>query len=588
MRAHFAITCVLTVGCGSATVTLPDVPSPRDSSVGPRDAARLEDALAEDAASIPDVADAGAADAIGMDAPPMDASAMDAIAADTGVLIVDASAMDAAPGPIDAGPCLASAECVARDPRLPICDQGSCVWPEMQRVLVHDTNGNPSLGTAAGVLAVMNRSGDVKVRYGSWMFGCTELAPTSGGWPYCQAWAPVTLASDAMRISIAEPPDWWIVVFNTTGFTDHARYRADTHQLVENRAETSALEWYARDWREEAYVHTATGGRTRGDLAALIGEIDRGGWATPYGTRSTSMIFSRNRTAVAALDPWHVSIDIGVGGQNYGIQEDAYHFFQWRDTAGLGDVTRWSIGQHRNVGPSTYTLAGSWWLEPGWREVFAHTSTGAPSSGSFSTLLRAIDRGADVRVRIGDVAELCTSISVSLDRSTIRCEVRQTIGHRRGASDEILQVQDTYRLLRNVETTGAVLTEHWLVGSASRIASSSTNEAVRWAVHEGGWEEALGTTALLDAAEAGADLKPVATSSVTGASTHLCHSVYIDRALSRLACLYSAEIAGDASWAFTVSGTDGVERERRVCFGTSTSCGSTDRTPQSLRWMIRR
>jgi hypothetical protein len=607
-------------GCPDQTSNLEDA---QDSGLS-KDAASpdraVDSGIGADAALDAAEPDAAEPDATDPDATEPDAAEPDAAepdAAEPDAAEPDAAEPDAAEAdaaPVDAGvECMAAgdcalpnavADCVGFRCVVDQCAGGfgdanrdpsdGCEWPTFVLTLMHDANGAVSAGSSAGLRARFDRRSDVKVRYQDDMLTCTEVEPTSGGWLVCQAWHPITLLDDGTEWAPAVTPDWSISMFNESGYTDHARYRADTHTLVSNQAEQAGVAWFTRDWRSERYAHTSTGGRLRGDVANVVADAAAGVPVMSLAIRPTRVVLTRGGTHVATLDPWHVSVQSGA--PSWGIQDDAYHFFQWVSTTGLDDASRWFIGVHTPNGANAYYLPQSWWSEPGWEEVYSHTATGAATSGSIGALLDAIDAGADVRVGIGDLFDPCFVLEIDT-ASNVRCVARSLVGHQIDANGDAVHTADVYREMRSVRTNGEVVTVRYPVGGSTQLSSTTAAAEVRWFVDRLGFESAFTTGlggatlagsrgVLLDAVEGAADVRVIATYPAARI-VHACHAMKVDRTLDRAGCVYFADVAGEAHWTFGVANTDGVFREHRICFGTSTSCGVATQVPDTVEWIIR-
>jgi len=209
-----------------------------------------------------------------------------------------------------------------------------------------------------------------------------------------------------------------------------------------------------------------------------------------------------------------------------------------------------------------------------------------------------------VRAQVGtDVFHECQSV-VREPSGEISCSVRDHLGwiETAGAGAEHT-LPDVYRELRIVRTTGQVRTERYLIGSATRPLASTDPLAVHWYVNDAAWRPAFATdstgaatrgtvAALIDLATAGADLTVVVDWGMGRIAEVPCDTLRFDRASGRLACVTTlADIdvtgGGTGDWDFGVYNTDGVVRDRKVCFGSTASCGNDTRMPEGMTWMVR-
>jgi hypothetical protein len=318
--------------------------------------------------------------------------------------------------------------------------------------------------------------------------------------------------------------------------------------------------------------------------------------------RPTTLLTTRGGMDVAGLQPFHISANTSPSGE-ITIQDDAYHFIQWLNTTGAYGVSRWDYGRHIDRGSSTTTAVGSWWAEPGWREVYAHDAAGVATAGSAAALVTAIAAGQDVRVQVGSgVFHGCAGVEESAGSAT--CYVRDHIGWTetmRGAEHTLPNV---YREHRQVRSNGRVHTERYSIGTATRLLSRTDMTAARWYVNDLGWRTTLRTdaagaavegsvAALIDAAVAGADVTVVSDFG-TGHVSNPCDTIRFDRAGGRLGCIYSLSAIdrpGGATgyWYYAVLNTNGVVRDDRICFGSTASCGgsSTSRPSGGMTWLTR-
>lgn len=492
-----------------------------------------------------------------------------------------------APGADASSPDAALPDAMPRD--IGFLEPGDAGFAAVAVVLAHEPNGRVTLGSTTALAASVDAHADVKVAYDDWVLRCTTLTSSASG-VSCQAWMPVTVVDEGRRWAIAPSPEWSFAALDTQGGVDLATYRVDRHRLGANTRQSRALVWLARDWRTLVYAHDARGTPVYGQLAELWAALRAGAAVTPFASRATSVVSSRGGTHLAALDVWR----LGTEADGQGLDDDLAHTFEWQSTTGTQALSRWDVGARVPRGDTSTTSGASWWAEPSWTELYAHTASGTPTVGSLQRLLGAVDAGAEVRVQLGaGVFQPCARVIYDLERTALSCLVR-------GALEPNLRGRDVgfvgppTREVRAVSTTGVVVTERYRHGEGPVVSASEERVPVRWFVSEAGWIELLRTGTVgqvlagdprfvVQAAQRGADVR-VSSAFTETTVVNACHALKVDAARDRAACVDFGTRTGAAYWYFSAHTTDGVIRDQRVCFGSATDCGALTQVPEQTRW----
>jgi hypothetical protein len=490
------------------------------------------------------------------------------------------------------------------------CDEGWDDWNSnasdgcegrlTEIALIHTSDGTVTTGDVERVREVMALRGDVKVMYDDWVLYCTATW-NQAGIASCQVWYPVTQSEDGGEWLPSNPPDWWFSVLNSTGLLDHIRYRMDSHSATWDTTTRADVTWFARDWRTEVFAHDDEGTAVRGERSDLIEAVENGTPASPWSQRPPTLVVTGEGEQVGALNPWHISASY-TGLNEVVIQSDAYHFLQWHNTTGYHHMSRWSVGAHTNRGQTVLQTATSWWVEPGWDELYANDSDGSPLGGDLDELIAALLAGAELRVEADDgVFHDCTSAVINGDQ--VNCQVRDATGWTLSGDNVVHSLPDVYRNFRYVRSNGEVHTENYSIGSSSRLLNETETMPVRWFVNQTGWERVLATDeggevdlgsidSLIDAITSGADIRAVLIWSEDSISLNACHALRFDRAGERAACVnFSPSIERPAGatgyWYINVINTDGVVRDQRINYGTTTNAGTSTQRPARIEWFVR-
>ena len=282
---------------------------------------------------------------------------------------------------------------------------------------------------------------------------------------------------------------WWFTVVTTRGLRDMSRWTVGAHQSRGHTQDTVPIEWFADGCWQEVFSHDASGTQLSGARQALTSALMSGHrvrFQIPtwnYYTAEADNLSVRNGHVTAqALK--HVSKKGLTGFQN-----DAYWFWLMVSTTGTVRATRYSVGEHKHRGDSTYKLEVKWFVDSRhWTHVLSNDKSGNVLSGSRSTLVQAVRAGADVRCVQGNEVQgyafKAQNLAVSLHGNHVAAQAVNHVSMTTAPNPNEMMIQpNAYWWFTIVSTTGLREMSRWTVGAHQDRGHTADKVGQKWFVN---------------------------------------------------------------------------------------------------------
>ncbi|CAG2184451.1 unnamed protein product [Mytilus edulis] len=156
---------------------------------------------------------------------------------------------------------------------------------------------------------------------------------------------------------------------------------------------------------------------------------------------------------------------------------------------GSRDISRWSIGEHKDRGHTTDKLPMIWLADTCWSLAYEHDEHGESIDGSLDYLRSAILNGKRVRLHYH------SGYLIEADELIIRNGhvTAQVLGHVSNSGKTFHS--DAYWYWENVATTGAVETVRYNIGSHTSRGKTNYRQRIKWFIDTRPWKHVFSNSA---------------------------------------------------------------------------------------------
>ncbi|VDI07857.1 Hypothetical predicted protein [Mytilus galloprovincialis] len=290
---------------------------------------------------------------------------------------------------------------------------------------------------------------------------------------------------------------WRFLLICTTGHVNQARWYVGDHSKPEADTTTKmAITWFIRTINCDDYKNGTTpiyctnqiacGPKSNLFDAVATGSdlrvVDEG---LGYATRLEHAAYSKRKNTIGAESIWAVS-QVAVD-KHAVFTNDAFWWFTLWSSEGDVDMSRWSIGEHKNSGHSKSKFDIKWYADSCWQLAYSHDGNGVPMDGSLDLLKAGILSGHRVRIVVGPYSIEADNLLIKDGQVSA-----QLLGHVSKKDVDVFQ-EDVYWFWQHVATTGEVETIRPFVGDIKYKGMSGGRHSVKWFMDTRHWKRAIST-----------------------------------------------------------------------------------------------
>lgn len=292
---------------------------------------------------------------------------------------------------------------------------------------------------------------------------------------------------------------WWFLNVCTTGNVHMSRWYVGVHLSPSESKVKYNVKWFVRHLScdstpaKPVLCTTESGFPYCGNVNNLITVISHGAEIhgvdakRSYSVEFTNLHYNKKTSFVSGTHLWHIS---QTSVSNYvEFQKNAYWWFTIWSTDGSRDISRWSIGEHKDRGHTTDKLPMIWLADTCWSLAYEHNEHGQSIDGSVDYLRSAILSGKRVRLLYH------SGYLIEADELIIRNGhvTAQVLGHVSNSGKTFHS--DAYWYWENVATTGDVETIRYNIGSHTSRGKTNYRQRIKWFIDTRPWKHVFSNSA---------------------------------------------------------------------------------------------
>lgn len=232
----------------------------------------------------------------------------------------------------------------------------------------HDSNGRATKGSLNNLIMAVQSGRRIRFQFPNLAHYTAEADNLSirKGHVTAQALKHVSKAS---LEKFQDNAYWYWLMVSTTGTVRATRYNVGEHVFRGNSKDKWAVNWFAdtRPW-ELALVHNSKGANIYGSKSTLVNAV-KSGASVRIVQQDGAYAFSGQNVAVHGSDVGaqtlnSVSMKTASGSAyEMEIQPNAYWWFTIVTTQGERDMSRWTVGSHKDRGHSHDRVGLKWFVQ---------------------------------------------------------------------------------------------------------------------------------------------------------------------------------------------------------------------------------